>query len=595
MNNLKRIIAFSLCFASIISANAGKKNTPNNDTLLFGAGNTVVNPMFLGHRGLQPFGPENSIPAFTSAGEHRMWGIETDFRITKDNVVVCIHDKTLDRTTTGTGEVSAYTFDELKAFSIKEINAKTTVKRYDYKSFSRKDLRIPTIDEYLSLCRKYGCVAFIELKEDNRISDIMDIMTVKLKEYGMEGRCVISSSKMEYLQMYRKKGNEFIHKIFGTIDDVDTMVKLGNAGIAFNVKTLSKPIDMTYHGKQITSAADLVNLMHRLGLKTCFRAVDTVTKADYSLNIGIDYMPTNNMWTLGFEDMAYKGKRIDISEPKYILNQFMIKSGNKAAWQGMAISSGLIFAAENSGRCCVFDMATRKSSPIATFMFGSAEPDNHSNMLNFGTETKPGASFPLLYVTVGKPNVPIEWTCMVESITRNGKNFTSELVQTITLDQSSFKAKGLQEMFGCPAWLVDRERGFLWVLSARIRTLKKTCPDPSANNYILTKFRIPKLEEGEKIVFTVDDVLAQVIFPFDAYITQGGCMRDGKVYYSFGFKYSKHPDTPSQIRVFDTDSGTISSSIDLTAIIPEEMEDLAIYDGRLYANTNSPKIYVFDF
>ena len=68
------------------------------------APNTIKNPRFSAHRGSQAYGPENSIIAFEAAGRLGVWAIETDFRITRDSQVVCMHDATLERTTTGQGK-----------------------------------------------------------------------------------------------------------------------------------------------------------------------------------------------------------------------------------------------------------------------------------------------------------------------------------------------------------------------------------------------------------------------------------------------------------------------------------------------------------
>ena len=40
--------------------------------------------------------------------------LETDLHVTRDGVVVCIHDPTVDRTTNGTGPVSEHTFEEIR-------------------------------------------------------------------------------------------------------------------------------------------------------------------------------------------------------------------------------------------------------------------------------------------------------------------------------------------------------------------------------------------------------------------------------------------------------------------------------------------------
>jgi hypothetical protein len=93
--------------------------------------NSEYNPMFISHRGLQSMGPENSFPAFKAAAERGAWAIETDFRMTADGHVVCIHDKTLDRTTDGNGPVADKTLAEIKSLKVLPVNTKTVNKLYD--------------------------------------------------------------------------------------------------------------------------------------------------------------------------------------------------------------------------------------------------------------------------------------------------------------------------------------------------------------------------------------------------------------------------------------------------------------------------------
>lgn len=56
-------------------------------------------PFILAHRGARAHAPENTLPAFNLALEQGADAIETDLRITRDRVIVCIHDATVDRTT----------------------------------------------------------------------------------------------------------------------------------------------------------------------------------------------------------------------------------------------------------------------------------------------------------------------------------------------------------------------------------------------------------------------------------------------------------------------------------------------------------------
>ena len=69
------------------------------------------------HRGFSGNYPENTMLAFKKAAEAGCDGIELDVQLTKDDVLVVIHDGTIDRVTDGTGRVVEYTYEELKKFN----------------------------------------------------------------------------------------------------------------------------------------------------------------------------------------------------------------------------------------------------------------------------------------------------------------------------------------------------------------------------------------------------------------------------------------------------------------------------------------------
>ena len=70
-------------------------------------------PILLAHRGLVQHAPENTLPSFAAAIELGL-SIELDVYQTRDEHLVVIHDKTVDRTTNGTGEVTEMTLAEIR-------------------------------------------------------------------------------------------------------------------------------------------------------------------------------------------------------------------------------------------------------------------------------------------------------------------------------------------------------------------------------------------------------------------------------------------------------------------------------------------------
>lgn len=95
-------------------------------------------PIISGHRGGTVAGyPENCIGTFENTLKHTPAFFEIDPRLTKDSVVVILHDDTLDRTTTGKGKLSNYTYAELQKFRLKDPQGNVT------------DYKIPTLKEVI--------------------------------------------------------------------------------------------------------------------------------------------------------------------------------------------------------------------------------------------------------------------------------------------------------------------------------------------------------------------------------------------------------------------------------------------------------------
>lgn len=89
-----------------------------------------------GHRGGMVTGyPENCIESFEKTLTMMPSFFEIDPRMTKDSVIVLMHDATIDRTTNGTGKVSDYTYAELQQFFLKDREGNVTT------------YKIPTLEE----------------------------------------------------------------------------------------------------------------------------------------------------------------------------------------------------------------------------------------------------------------------------------------------------------------------------------------------------------------------------------------------------------------------------------------------------------------
>lgn len=103
-----------------------------------GKGKTIIS----GHRGSYLTGyPENAIETLEYVLQHTPVFFEIDPRLTKDSVIVLLHDATLDRTTTGKGKLSDFTWEEVKQFRLKDKDGNVT------------PYRIPTLQEAIDWAR----------------------------------------------------------------------------------------------------------------------------------------------------------------------------------------------------------------------------------------------------------------------------------------------------------------------------------------------------------------------------------------------------------------------------------------------------------
>src|SRR5690554_2734116 len=99
-------------------------------------------PLVSAHRGGAREGfPENCIATFENTLKHTPAILEVDPQLTKDSVVILMHDFTLDRTSTGSGRISDHTWAELQQLKLKDTKGNVT------------EYRIPTLEEAINWAR----------------------------------------------------------------------------------------------------------------------------------------------------------------------------------------------------------------------------------------------------------------------------------------------------------------------------------------------------------------------------------------------------------------------------------------------------------
>ena len=256
--------------------------------------------------------------------------------------------------------------------------------------------------------------------------------------------------------------------------------------------------------------------------------------------------------------------------------------------QGMDIFNGIAFIGRDGGDIEAVQLSDM--SVLDTFKAACASEDAHMNCINFGKTVASGSTFPLAYIPAGGVGSAKSMQCSVEKIVEESGSFSAEQVQVITLDTSGFADAGLLPPWDVPTWLIDKERGYLWTFGAKYRT-RPGDASILENVYVAHQYNIPDTSNAS-VTLTASDVLRECRFPFNVFLTQGGTMVDGKIYYLFGYGTEI---APSIMQVYDTDDCGISARVLLNDLGQGEAEDVSIYDGKMYIDGSQNKIIRLTF
>ncbi|MGN0327410.1 MAG: glycerophosphodiester phosphodiesterase family protein [Lachnospira sp.] len=140
------------------------------------------------HRGYSVAAPENTLAAFREAIDSMADEIELDVQMTKDGILVVMHDSSAYRTCGVDRNISDMTYKEVRQLDAGFWYGEEFVGE-----------RVPSLAEVLELAK--GKIDLnIEIKADNNKQTIAKKVVKLIKRYGMEESCVITSFDYDILK-----------------------------------------------------------------------------------------------------------------------------------------------------------------------------------------------------------------------------------------------------------------------------------------------------------------------------------------------------------------------------------------------------------
>ncbi len=153
-------------------------------------------PINIAHRGASGTYPENTIKAFERAIEKGADALELDIWLTEDFHPAVIHDRTVDRTTDGSGPVSSFTREEIQQL---DAGYRFSTPEGEY-PFRGKGLQVPMLDEVLEAFPEMPIM--IEIKRAGVAS--AEIVARVIEEAEAEKRVFVGTSNYHTIEHFRR-------------------------------------------------------------------------------------------------------------------------------------------------------------------------------------------------------------------------------------------------------------------------------------------------------------------------------------------------------------------------------------------------------
>jgi glycerophosphoryl diester phosphodiesterase len=241
-------------------------------------------PPLVAHRGESADAPENTLAAFNLAWERKVPIIELDVHLTKDDKLICIHDKDTKRTTGVTKVVKESTAEELQ-----QLDAGS------WKNKKYAGEKMPLLEEALATVPDDGKVlievkvgpeavpALVKAVESSGKKPEQLIVIAFNAETVAEAKRKLPQLKAYYLLSFKQDKNT--GKWSPTLDEAIAVAK----------RIQADGLDISYQGP---IDADFVSRVRQAGLELHTWTVDDPKVARRLVDLGVDSITTNRAGAL---------------------------------------------------------------------------------------------------------------------------------------------------------------------------------------------------------------------------------------------------------------------------------------------------------
>ncbi|HET7327032.1 MAG TPA: glycerophosphodiester phosphodiesterase family protein [Nocardioidaceae bacterium] len=253
-------------------------------------------PKIVAHRGASEMSAEHTLGAYRRALADGADGLECDVRLTRDGHLVCVHDRRLDRTSTGHGVVSTKRLAELDALDWGSWKHPWSDLDDELEETDPDDRRLVTLRQLLELVREWDrpVELAIETKHPTRYSGLVEHYLVDLlhrfgwTRLARDGTGRLPVRVMSFSRMSVRRVQKLAPKV-PVVTLVDERIPLAMRGgeLPRGVRIVGPSIDL------VRSHPDWVAAVRRRGSAVHVWTVNSPADVELCADLGVDAIITD--------------------------------------------------------------------------------------------------------------------------------------------------------------------------------------------------------------------------------------------------------------------------------------------------------------
>jgi glycerophosphoryl diester phosphodiesterase len=249
------------------------------------AENIQRRPLVMAHRGGAGLWPENTMYGFERAVDLGVDMLETEIHSTADNILVLMHDSTVDRTTNGSGPIRAFTLEELKTL---DAGYNWTSDGGQTFPFRGSGITVPTLEEVFTALP----TARINIDIKQEKPSLVEPLCKTIRTFDMTDKVMVASFNSKVLKAFRR-----------VCPEVTTSAGTGEVAFFFMVNmvflgAVYRPACQAFQVPEYSSGLRVltkrfVETAHGLNLAVHVWTINEVTDMKRLLALGVDGIVTD--------------------------------------------------------------------------------------------------------------------------------------------------------------------------------------------------------------------------------------------------------------------------------------------------------------